>query len=290
MPPLLDRLQRQRREFKYLITEDQALAVRDFVGGYLALDEFGRTRPNFSYPVHSLYLDSPDLRLYQDTINGNKNRFKLRVRFYEKSPDAPVFFEIKRRLNDIIRKERGAVKRSAAGLIIAGHLPAPEHLAADLPSHLAALQNFSRLLNTLHAKPRTHVGYQREAWLSEGDNSVRVTMDRAVQSEINPRADFDPVLVNPRLVFGPLVVLELKFTGHYPDWFEDMVRVFGLMRSGAAKYADGVTRLGERLVSRAFAVGHTVEPARRRLERVDARATFQAGPMAENPVERGGHR
>ncbi len=92
---MADNLQRQRYEHKYIIRENVALALRDFVSSYLELDSFGATQPNKSYPVHSLYLDSPDLRLYQTTINGDKNRYKLRIRFYEDRPKAPVFFEIK---------------------------------------------------------------------------------------------------------------------------------------------------------------------------------------------------
>ena len=77
-----DKLQAQRFELKYILSEDTALAVRDFVSSYLEIDEFGATLPQFSYPVHSLYLDSPDMKLYKSTINGDKNRFKLRLRFY----------------------------------------------------------------------------------------------------------------------------------------------------------------------------------------------------------------
>src|SRR5213595_1433501 len=102
-----DKMQQQRFELKYIIKEDVAGAVRDFVSSYLEIDEFGATLPNFSYPVHSLYLDSHKLTLYHNTVNGDKNRYKLRLRYYEDRPDAPVFFEIKRRMNNIILKQRG---------------------------------------------------------------------------------------------------------------------------------------------------------------------------------------
>src|ERR1041385_5619228 len=103
-------LQLQRYEQKYLVPERVALQVRDFVAAYLEIDEYGATLPNFSYPVHSLYLDSDQLCLYQATINGDKNRYKLRLRFYDNRAEAPIFFEIKRRLNNIISKQRGGVR------------------------------------------------------------------------------------------------------------------------------------------------------------------------------------
>ena len=102
-------MQKQRYEHKYIIREDVALALRDFVSSYLDLDPFGATQPNLSYPVHSLYFDSPDLHLYHTTINGDKNRYKLRIRFYEDRPKSPVYFEIKRRTDNTIAKQRGGV-------------------------------------------------------------------------------------------------------------------------------------------------------------------------------------
>src|SRR5436190_22945545 len=115
-----DRMQKQRFELKYLVTEETALLVREFVKSYLDFDEYGVGKPNYSYPVHSLYLDSDDLKLYWATINGNKNRFKLRIRFYNNNPETPVFFEIKRRMNNCILKKRGSVRREAVPLLVNG--------------------------------------------------------------------------------------------------------------------------------------------------------------------------
>ena len=240
-----DRLQLQRFELKYIIGENLALQVRDFVRGYLDIDEYGATRPNLSYPVHSLYLDSEDLALYWHTINGNKNRYKLRLRFYENRPSAPVYFEIKRRMNDAILKQRGGVRREAVDSILGGHLPEPAHLLSADPRQLAALQRFSELLNRHHAKPKAHVAYMREAWISSHNNNVRVTMDRQVLCDPEAGSQLSTTLVNPVSVFGASVVLELKFTGRFPDWFRELVRVFGLVQCSAAKYADGVALLGE---------------------------------------------
>src|SRR6185436_14160722 len=135
-----DRMQQSRFELKYLITESTAERVRDFVRCYLGIDEFGVGRPNYSYPVHSLYLDSDSLELYWRTINGDKNRFKLRLRYYSDHADSPVFFEIKRRMKDIILKQRGGVKQSAVPLLLHGHFPSPEHLITKDPGSLVAVQ------------------------------------------------------------------------------------------------------------------------------------------------------
>ena len=86
------RLQAQRFELKYLIDEEITPHIRDFVRSYLELDDYGADSPDCSYEVHTLYLDSDDLKTYQSSTNGEKNRFKLRLRYYDDKPETPVFF------------------------------------------------------------------------------------------------------------------------------------------------------------------------------------------------------
>jgi len=75
-------------------------------------------------------------------------------------------------------------------------------------------------------------------------------MDRQVSCDPDPTVRLPTGLVAPGSVFGTRVVLELKFTGRFPDWFRELVRVFNLVQCSAAKYADGVALLGEHRFSR----------------------------------------
>src|SRR5262245_57224096 len=179
-----DRMQKQRFELKYLISEDTALLVRDFVRSYLDFDEYSVGKPNYSYPVHSLYIDSDDLKLYWSTINGEKNRYKLRLRYYSTHPDSPVFFEIKARTNNTIRKQRGGVRQEFVANLLRGHLPLQEHLVSKAPNQLVALQEFCHRAHLIQAKPRIHIFYMREAYVSD-DDQVRVTIDRKVYGDAN---------------------------------------------------------------------------------------------------------
>ena len=240
-----DKLQASRFELKYIIPEETALQIRDYVRSYLELDENGVGKPNYSYPVHSLYLDSDDLKMYWATINGEKNRFKLRIRFYNTNPETPVFFEVKRRMNNCIMKKRGSVRRECVPLLLSGQMPEPAFLVSKEPKHMFAVQDFCRLMQEIHAKPKVHIGYYREAYVPHDDNSARLTMDRAVRSEPELTARLNTKMLRPILVWGKDVVLELKFTNRFPDWFRSLVQVFGLRQCGAAKYVDGVALQGE---------------------------------------------
>ncbi len=270
-----DKLQLQRFELKYIVEESVALSVRDHVSTHLELDEFSARQPIYSYPVHSLYLDSDNLCLYQSTMNSEKNRFKLRLHFYNSDPAAPVFFEIKRRVDNAILKQRGGVKRAAVDWLLAGHLPAPEHLASKEPKHLFALQRFCELMKRLEARPKVHVAYLREAWLPSDGNSVRVTLDRQVRADPEPGGRLCLGLRNPVLVFDRSVILEIKFTGRFPEWLAEMVRVHNLRPCSAAKYVDGVSRMASQ-----WGGGHSSEIAAKLLlgEPVAARAVVLGRP------------
>jgi len=240
-------MQSQRLEMKYVIPEPLAAGIRDFIRPYLEIDSYGATRPDLSYPVHSLYLDSPDLFTYTSTINGDRNRYKLRIRFYEGRPEAPVFFEIKRREDNAIYKQRCAVRREAAADVLAGRIPDRRDLIGGGPDAERSLHAFSRLVNQLQAQPVTHVAYLREAWTSWENNRTRVTFDRQVMTCRETSLRLDPRMSDPVRVFGDDVVLELKFTGRFPQWMGDLTRIFGLKQSSAAKYCDGLDRIKEHL-------------------------------------------
>jgi hypothetical protein len=282
-----DNMQMQRWELKYIIPEAVALALREFVSSYLEIDEYGAGRPNLSYSIHNLYLDSDDLQIYWGTINGNKNRFKLRLRFYadNQNPEAPVFFEIKRRMNDAILKQRCGVRRPAVQAVLAGQLPEVAELVSQDARQLAAVQRFVELSSDLRAYPVAHVSYDREAWISPHDNSVRVTFDRNVLISPEFTARFTSQMDDPTEVFGPLVILELKFTGRFPDWFADMVRVFGLRQGSASKYADGIAVKGEDHFMRDSALVPKISQLGLAVERREARLSRLAKWLARPGLE-----
>jgi len=361
----IDRMQTSRFELKYLVSEDAALRIRDFVRGYLDLDEYSACQPNLSYPVHSLYLDSEDLLTYWETINGTKNRFKLRLRYYSLDANSPVFFEIKRRMNNCILKQRGGVRQSMppqfscddfihlpalakklldpanpagkfllarlasetrsmlavcgnggqdaelrqrlakdfnavlAGpalnecpgfpavksraverflkndsngvlsnerlnrilieetfqgeisqwienpveFLLRGNYPRRDFLVSRTEKAFVALQRFNEYLHAIRAAPRVHIAYEREAYVNEND-TVRVTLDRNVRA--TPNTAFTPKMEmdDPQYSYRPMVILELKFTDRFPNWFRELVRVFNVMQRGAAKYVSSIQAIG----------------------------------------------
>jgi len=109
-----DRTLSSRYECKYLIPPRFVPAIRQFITPFLRPDRYALGREGYRYTISSLYLDTPDLRLFHQTVKGEKNRFKLRIRTYSDAPNDPVFFEIKKRCDRVIRKRRAKVCRTEA--------------------------------------------------------------------------------------------------------------------------------------------------------------------------------
>lgn len=246
----IDRAQRTRREIKYQILEEQALAVRSYLSSYLEPDEFAVGKADNSYSVHTLYLDSNQLATYRAANDGDRNRFKLRIRYYDDNPTSPVFFEIKRRLNEGIVKQRARVRREAVHSLLVGESPTPDHLYKWHPQHWTDLLDFWQLVERLQAAPRAHNSYMREAYVNAGEATVRVTIDRAVQICPEFGGELGTKLEDGVEVFPNVVILELKFTDRMPTWLIEMVRGFDLKSTGAAKYVEGVELLGIPKVAR----------------------------------------
>lgn len=221
---------------KYVICESCARQVRDFARGYLDPDPHADPTKGFEYAVHSLYLDSPSLTLCRATMMGHKNRFKLRIRFYDDSPDSPAFLEVKRRVNDAVRKQRVAVRKSCIQRVLAGHWPGrPDVIDYGLRSHLA-IQAFCNLRTMIQAQGQVVVSYMREAYVSPHSNHVRVTFDRRLHGVAyggDGTLRRDGVRAVPKM---DGVILEVKFTNRFPEWLSQMAQCTNIVRCSCAKY------------------------------------------------------
>ena len=148
-------------------------------------------------------------------------------------------------MKDQILKERGGVHQEAVPVLLAGQFPSPDHMFGQEPRSLVAVQHFCRLMTEMGATPRSHIFYQREAYVSD-DDEVRVTMDRDVLSEPHLEHRVTVKMEKPVRSFPGFAVLELKFTNRFPNWFRELVRMANLMQCGAPKFAAAVQSIGHR--------------------------------------------
>jgi hypothetical protein len=247
----------ERREYKFLIDRSTATAVRAAIAPFCMLDPFAARSPARTYTIETLYLDTADLTLFWANDHEQVDRVKMRVRRYADVPRSPVFFEVKRRINDVISKSRGRVSSAAwARLLADPAAPLPAELD---PKDRAALERFLAIHRSMHLRPFTLVRYQREPWVSTIDDYARVTFDTWIQAHAVDSLTFQPdggrwralddaVLQRTR---DSLVVLELKFTNHVPLWLVNITRRLGLVRGAYSKYGNSIRAFHQPLDIRA---------------------------------------
>ena len=226
-----------RHEMKYLISESTAAGITQYIKAYTHLDRHSEFKPNNAYMISSVYLDSPNMRLCQESLDGQKNRFKLRIRSYTDDLDYPRFFEIKRRVTTIIIKSRARIMYNSVKPLLSGSMVSlPEH---DTESE--NLRQFLLYMNSINALPVVGVRYMRQACEGILDDRVRITIDRELSYQVTD----DPLVRSDgsgwhRVPLHNKVILEIKFTGAYPRWVDRLVKYFGLKAQSVSKYANSI--------------------------------------------------
>ena len=240
-----------RFELKYVVEAERAVAVADFVSSYLRPSEHNGNGPIRGHPVISLYMDTPDFFFFRQAYNGHKNRMKLRIRFYDDEWKRPAFLEVKRRVSEVICKDRAMISREGVRQILSRGWPDQpfwsdgNHLAHG-KRRLDVNDDFWGFANATRANGAIYVSYYREIYESDHDEELRVTFDRYIHGS---RYDGSGRLAVPKRGWRPFlppylapfpedgVILELKFDNQAPRWMFDLVKIFNLRQTPVCKYA-----------------------------------------------------
>ncbi len=255
-----DQTTAQRFEAKYHLTENMAQMVLDYMQPYLTTDK--NTQWGQAYVINSIYLDNPRLSLFWSSKTGEKNRFKLRIRSYTDKPEDPVFFEIKRRVNQVILKQRAITTRDTVDRILRHEEVPFSAFLKPGPKERENLWQFRDLMEAMGAVPQTMVRYTREAYMSNLEEPVRITFDRNLSAL--PVPEYHPSV----WTYGPHwtdldvvpVILEIKFTNTFPRWVRAMVQRFGLLRAEFAKYVACMDQLKREGSLFAYMQDHNEDP------------------------------
>lgn len=232
----IDSSQARRVEWKYCVPCELADELSASLEPRTRPDAYC-TGPDGIYHVRSLYYDTRDLRFYHERKDGLRIRRKLRVRNYG---TAEYFLEIKRKLDQVVVKERVAIPEARLADTLDGADPAVV-MAGRPPGELRTLERFRTILKSLGLVPTLLMTYERRAMIGRSEPDLRITLDRDLRGRTRPGAD--ALVQEGRLFeFEPRHVLELKFSGRPPRWLMDIVAQFYLKRVPYSKYCEGIDR------------------------------------------------
>lgn len=229
----------QRLEFKYILDANQFKEIRGLLSKYVELDNFvGNTKHGF-YEVLSLYYDSPRFYSYWEKIDGAKKRRKIRLRTYRADGvlSNNIFFEIKRKHNSVVLKDRFVLSENDYdNLIKRGDFFDSDSMNDSNRSDI--LEEFHYLKGRRFLAPKILISYNREPYLGKFNKNVRITFDYAIKAKqckhlLNDKNNFIDLS-------GAKVIMEIKFKGALPFYIENIIKAYNLNRVPYSKYCEGV--------------------------------------------------
>jgi hypothetical protein len=229
-----------RYELKYAIPLSRREELLAAAGDFMTADThaFPLEGGGWGYIVHSTYFDTVDLLDYTSRLAEHRVRRRTRIRTYGAPGDhAPVFLELKRKLDDQVIKQRDKVSDADTWATL-GERPWETLYDAADPDIRAMALRFGDVVQQRALVPWVSVHYHREVYIDvrKGFHKVRLTIDRQITGShahtaqnLYPPPEFS-------LLPDDLCVVELKFDGAQPPWMSTIVKRLGLYAEPISKY------------------------------------------------------
>lgn len=200
--------ERYRHEYKYLISESQAVVLKSRVTAIMKPDP--HADENGTYNIRSLYFDDYDDDLLTDNEIGVSPRKKYRMRIYNGSSDK-VFTEIKEKINDRTLKHSKTLTRAEA-------------------------EEEIRLMKTRYGLiPKTITSYDRTPFIYALGN-VRVTFDANISASTDFKNFFEKSIRKRPILPAGMLLLEVKWDDYLPDHIYSALSLDRLQQTAFSKY------------------------------------------------------
>ncbi len=223
-----------KNEIKYLIAPRDYPRIKQAMKPYLRRDKYAGPEEKPEYTVHSVYLDTWDLKFYRQKIDGIRKRLKVRIRGYDEiNNDSIIFLELKRKKNDVIFKNRYPCLFKNANNILNREDVLEK---VDFEQNPLDKERFIFNYLSLSLKPIILISYEREAFHYKFNDKLRITFDKNIRS--TKANSIDSLRRDEYCVptFKNKSVLEIKSAGPFPDWVLTIIKRFGLQRQSVSKY------------------------------------------------------
>jgi hypothetical protein len=224
-----------RYEFKYLVSGEKLAAVLRELE--LRLQRDVHSDRTGSYFVRSHYFDTDGFDVYHEKVAGLRERYKFRLRNYSTSPAycAPLFLELKGKVDNLIHKHRLVLDPQKAEIALAIDTTALAELILESGTMNGTGSRFVFDVFRKRISPSVVVDYHRTAFENSADPDFRATLDREI---LSIRAGHDGHPQGPaRPITGDVQILEIKFRYRLPRWFHRLIQELQLERVSISKFA-----------------------------------------------------
>lgn len=217
---------RYRHELKYIISD---LVYRELSTVLSTLMEHdAHAGPAGEYNIRSLYFDDLYRTAYLEKLDGVEIRKKYRARIYNCS-DRSISLECKHKNGPYIYKESVKLTRSEYEQLLRSDYGFLLHRDSQIA------REFFLDARTNLIRPAVIVDYDREPFVNDV-GTVRITFDKKVRA-ISPTDDIFLETVPSFAVLPPgQMILEIKFTGKFPEKIRKIFKAYPLVQCSASKF------------------------------------------------------
>lgn len=217
-----------RYELKYRLSYFQYLKMRNAIQPYMIMDPFTQFQEKHRYLVRSLYFDTDNYLSYDQKMNGDCDRVKLRLRTYPYGEEYLRYVRVELK----VRQGNRAVKKSV-------FVPLEEYRHFMETYHWQSFvhpitNGFERTILKQYMRPKVLIEYDREGYQTRLKSGIRITFDHNLRSTHASGLFQEHCFY--RYLYPRNVVLEIKFKDQLPNWLIALVRQQGLKIIANSKY------------------------------------------------------
>lgn len=211
-----------RQEHKFQISYQSLQMLRFQLAACMRPDP--HAGPDGGYTIRSLYFDDRDHTAFWEKLNGEYERSKFRMRYYNFNADY-IVLEKKERIDNLCRKTSCRINRETA-----------LRLAQGLPSGGGEplLDEFDAL-RSRGLKPAILVDYHRYAF-SHPVSDVRVTLDSRLRTPLHNLDFFDPHIAAFPVFEDDEALIELKYDEYAPAYITRLLSQVPNVKIAVSKY------------------------------------------------------
>ncbi len=233
----------KRVEKKYLLDAEGFEKMLSGIKEHMYMDPYNLNGEY--YTLCSLYYDTDDKRFIRHSLSSPVYKEKLRLRSYGvPDEDTRVYLEIKKKFKGTVYKRRsGFIYRDAMDFLEKKEFPEiKDKMNAQVVKELCVF-----LKENPGLKPSCLVSYDRLAFFSGEDESLRISFDKDIRVRMYDleliKGDYGERLIDP-----DMRLMEIKAVGGYPLWLVKILSENEIRRSKFSKYGKAYIKQKEELL------------------------------------------
>ncbi len=226
-----------RREIKYMLTDDDKAALLDIIGDYMDSDPFNKGGKTYS--ICNLYLDTDADELIRKSLEKPVFKEKIRLRSYgQVGLQDKVFLESKKKFNGVVNKRRtNFLLGDVYDYFEKGTIP-QNAVASDgkpVKMNRQVMKEIDYIMHFYPLKPRVFISYDRWAFFEKGNSDFRLTIDTNIQTR---RTDLrlDSPAYGTQLLQPGQWLMEAKAFKAFPLWFVRFLSSRRIYNTSFSKY------------------------------------------------------